>query len=245
MSRFYVQPQSIRDDKIHVEKEERHHIVDVMRLGEGDAVVAFDGRGNEYVGVITCIDAKEVIIDIKEVKTPDSKRNFRITLAQAIPKKDKMDTVVQKATELGVDEIIPLSTERTIVKADNERIKSKIERWRRIAIEASKQCGRTELPLVRPMLKFNDLIEMVDNYNFTIMPCLSEDSISLYSALADIKESDKSLVMIGPEGGFTEAEKAAAASHGVILVSLGDLVLKSDTAAIATLSVLNYEYKCM
>ena len=242
MSRFYVSPNSVKESKIYVGKEESHHIIDVMRLQKGDSITAFDGTGKEYDGRISSIENKRVVIDVSKIKIVDKKRSISISLAQAIPKKDKMDLIVQKATELGVDEIFPIESSRTVVKSKGERGKRKIERWQKIAVEASKQCGRTELPEVRDITYFDAIFDYITKYDLTIMPCVPEKFVTLKSALKNIDRPNKVLVIIGPEGGFSEEEINRACEEGALLVTLGNLILKSDTAAIATLSILNHEY---
>lgn len=243
MSRFYVSPDSVKDDgKIYVGRAESHHIIDVMRLREGDSVTVFDGTGKQYEGKISSVVNKRVVIDVSKTKFVNKKWSVSISLAQAIPKKDKMDLIIQKATELGVDEIFPVESSRTVVKSEKDKRYHKLDRWNKIAIEASKQCGRTELPKIRGTTRFDDLLNLFTNYDLTIMPCLSERSVTLESALKNAKRSAKVLIIIGPEGDFSKDEIDQAEEKGAILVSLGDLILRSDTAAIATLSILNYEY---
>lgn len=242
MSRFYVKPESVKDKKIYVTGEESHHIIDVMRLGEGNLVTVFDGTGKEYEGKIASIANKRVSIDISKIKVADKKRLLSISLAQAMPKRDKMDLIVQKATELGVEEILPIESLRTVVKSKKDRRQSKIERWQKIAIEASKQCGRTELPKIQNITSFNSLLDSMAKYDYTIMPCLSVGVITLKSALKGRNKQARVLVIIGPEGGFSEEEINRAREKGATLVTLGNLVLKSDTAAIAAVSILNHEY---
>lgn len=240
MSRFYVSPESVKGSKIYVGREESHHIIDVMRLKQGDPITVFNGTGKEYEGKIYSIKDKRVIVDVSKTKIVDKKRSIKFSLAQSIPKKEKMDLIIQKATELGVDEIYPIESSRTIVKTKGKR-QHKIERWQKIAIEASKQCGRIELPRVREVTNLHNILEDITRYDLAIMPCLSEKSISFKSALRNINRPDKILVIIGPEGGFTFDEIKRASNKGAVLVSLGNLVLKSDTAAITTFSILNYE----
>ena len=244
MSRFYVSPESVRGEKIYVEKKESHHIVDVMRLRKGDEVAVFDGSGKVYGGAIASTEGKRVVIDVSNVKTADKKRTAGIALAQAIPKKDKMDLIIRKATELGVEEVLPFESARTVVKPKEEKGPRKVERWRKIAIEASKQCGRPELPAIREIVRFDAILDQIPQCSLAIMPCLSKDSISLKSAFSrrkGLSQNGKTLVIIGPEGGFTGDEIKKAAEKGAVLAFLGSLVLRSDTAAIATLSILNYE----
>lgn len=242
MSRFYVRPERVKGSRIYVDKEESHHIIDVMRLREGDSITAFDGTGKEYAGTIHSIKDKEVIIDVSKINIADKRRSVSIALAQSIPKKDKMDLIVQKATELGIDEIFPVESSRTVVRPRDERKRHKIERWQKIAVEASKQCGRTELPKIRDIVRFDAVLDFISKYDLAIMPCLSERAVAFKEALKNLNRPEKILVIIGPEGGFSKEEIASAGAKGSVLVSLGNLVLKSDTAAIAALSILNHEF---
>ena len=242
MSRFYVPPDAVKDGKIYAGKEESHHIIDVMRLCKGDSVTVFDGTGREYNGTIVLAESKRAVINILNIKDVNKKRSAGISLAQAIPKKDKMDLIIRKATELGIEEIIPVESARTVVRPRGGRMQHKIERWHKNVIEASKQCGRTELPKVSGILSFDAMLDLMPNYNLAIMPCLSDRARPLNSALKKIGRPEKVLAIIGPEGDFTEDEIIEAEKKGAILVSLGNLVLQSDTAAIATISILNYKY---
>lgn len=242
MSRFYVKPESVKDTRIYVEKEESHHIIDVMRLSEGDRIVVFDGTGREYAGEIESIANKRVVINILERRSSKKKHPVSISLAQAVPKRDKMDLIVQKTTELGVDEIIPVETARTIVRLKGKRRDFKIGRWEKIAVEASKQSGRADLPEIKEITPFEKIIESIDRFDIAIIPCLSEKAISIKSALEKAKRPKRALVIIGPEGGFSDDEIRRAAEKGALPVTLGPLVLKSDTAAIAAVSILNHEF---
>ena len=150
-----------------------------------------------------------------------------------------MDLIVQKATELGVKEILPFESARTVVKARGERGKHKKERWDKIAIEASKQCGRVELPKIKETVYFDTILDSIPKYNLTVMPCFSKKAVFLKGALKN--KAKKLFVIIGPEGGFTDDEIRRAEEKGAVSVSLGSLVLRSETAAIATISILNYE----
>ena len=157
--RFYVSPESIFRERNIIEikdKEELHHIRDVMRLGKGAVVDVFDGRGKEYSGEIKNIDRNSAVIEIKKIRDRKKRMPFNVTLYQAIPKKNKMDLIVEKAVELGVDTIVPIITERTLPKAPRERKRKKIERWERIIKAASNQCGRVNLPAISDIKHFND-----------------------------------------------------------------------------------------
>ncbi|MBD3427256.1 MAG: 16S rRNA (uracil(1498)-N(3))-methyltransferase [Candidatus Omnitrophica bacterium] len=243
MSRFFVSPQKVRDNKILIDGEEAHHILDVMRMQDGDNVTVFDGTGNEYSGFIENSDRAAGRLTVRIVRTdkPSARRMPRVTLAQAIPKKSKMDYIVEKATELGVNRIIPLVTKRTIVRPDDRRRAKKVDRWKKLAVEAAKQCGRTDVPEIEQITQFSDMVSRMDQYDLVLFASLRDDTIPLRQSLEGFKNGDI-LVFIGPEGDFTPEEAEMACAGNCRFVSLGDRVLKSDTAGLALLSVLDYEF---
>ena len=241
MSRFYVSKDSVRGDKIDISGKEAHHIIDVMRLKKLDRVVAFDGTGTEYIGFIKDIKQKSVVIEVVQTRKPVTAFNSKVTLIQAIPKKDKMDYIVEKSTELGVDSIIPILTDRTIVKWDERKRLANLERWKKIAREASKQCGRAGLPTIKEVRRFSDCLNDSSDYDLALIAALSGEAIKLKDALKGFK-GGKIAITIGPEGDFTPREVASAKRALFKPVSLGGSVLKSDTAGLAALAILNYEF---
>lgn len=241
MSRFYASPECICEGKIILRGREAHHARDVMRLEPGDDITVFDGTGREYSGVIDKIAKEEIVIRIKKIlerKTDACK----LTLVQAIPKLSKMDVIVEKATELGVERIIPVVTERTIVQADVSKACLKTERWRKIAVTASKQCGRATIAEINGIMKFEDSLSFVRGHELAVIPCLCGGAESIKSVLRGSR-AKSAIAFIGPEGDFTKEEVSLAVSKGVTPVSLGTEILRSDTAAISVLSVLNYELR--
>ncbi len=168
---------------------------------------------------------------------------FRITLGQAIPKKS-MDLIVQKATELGVASIVPLASERTLVKLDDDS--KKMDRWREIALESCKQCGNNWLPEIQPPQKARAFLEALPKFDLKLIASLQPDAKPLKSILSSTSPLQSSnsptlLILIGPEGDFTPAELNLAKSAGCLPLSLGPLVLRAETAAIYTLSILHHE----
>ncbi|MFH1411498.1 MAG: 16S rRNA (uracil(1498)-N(3))-methyltransferase [Candidatus Omnitrophota bacterium] len=243
MSRFYVPKECVKDGNILVEGDEARHILKVMRLKEGDGVVVFDGTGCEYSGFIKDADERNnrAIVEIVKEERPPKEAAAEIILAQAIPKRKKMDWIIEKATELGVSRIIPMISERTIVRPNDQRkMDDKAERWRKIAREASKQCGRTDVPRIEDLTLYGQVTAHMDEYDLALMACLEEDRVSLKSAIKNIK-SGKIIVFIGPEGDFTREELVMADKDNCRFISLGKRVLKSDTAGLFVLSALAYE----
>ena len=241
MSRFYAHKENVRDNIIVIDGQEAKHILNVMRLGENDKVVVFDGTGKEYTGFIKETKPKSLTVEIVSVRTPKYGKLPEITLVQALPKKGKMDYIVEKATELGVKSIIPVLSERTIVKIDEDKASLKSDRWRKIAHEAAKQCGRTDVPEVSDAKKFYDIIKKISDFDLAFMGCLSDDTVNLRDAISGFT-SGKVIIFIGPEGDFSPEEIKIAKEANCKTVTFGKRVLKSDTAGLYVLSVLNYEF---
>lgn len=246
MSRFYVPKGNVnkKTGEIIINGEEAHHLLDVMRLKDDDRVIVFDGTGFEYTGFIKKTDPRQKVVTVEIMRTeePAPEKIQKITLAQAIPKKAKMEYIVEKSTELGVFRIIPVVTQRTIVRPDEAARKNKASRWRKIAAEAAKQCGRVEVPEVDEIVKLEDMAGHLDEYDLVLFACVSGGTVSVKEALSDFK-SGKVIVFIGPEGGFTPEEVKMLEEKGNCkFVSLGKRVLKSDTAGLFVLSILNYKF---
>jgi 16S rRNA (uracil1498-N3)-methyltransferase len=165
-----------------------------------------------------------------------------ITLAQAIPKKAKMEHIVEKATELGVSRVIPLVTGRTIVRPDELGREKKVLKWKKIAAESSKQCGRVDVPPVENITRLEDLVKALDEYDLALLAHVSEKTEPIKKALTGFK-SGKIIVFIGPEGDFTPEEiKMVEGKGNCRFISLGKRVLRADTAGLFVLSILNYEF---
>jgi 16S rRNA (uracil1498-N3)-methyltransferase len=212
-----------------------------MRLRELDRIVAFDGTGREYVGFIREVKRGSVSIQIVETRTPSGPQAAKLTLIQAIPKKDRMDYIVEKATELGAHSIVPVFTKRTIAKWDERKRADAAGRWRRIAKEASKQSGRTDIPAVSDVRTFTEALKGSADYDYGLIATLHGETVRIKDALAPFK-GGRIAVAIGPEGDFTPDEVNKAREAGFKAVSLGPTVLKSDTAGLAALAALNYEF---
>ena len=247
MSRFFVPRGSIKGNKIHIAGEEAHHIIDVMRLKISDEVTVFDGTGKEYVGLVKTIDHKSLEVDVREIRNIQSGASLYVTLIQAIPKKDKMDYISEKATELGVSNIIPVTTARTIPCWNETKKSDVVKRWQRISLEAAKQCGRTDIPKISPIVSFSDYISQYNTLqpdtgpNLKLIAALSDNALKFKDALKG-EGIKKVAIAIGPEGDFTPEEIDDAVRAGFKVVNLGPRVLKSDTAGLAALSIINYEY---
>jgi 16S rRNA (uracil1498-N3)-methyltransferase len=217
--------------------EEAHHALNVLRLKIGDTVNVFDGRGHEAQAAISQISNQSLQLKLL-TQSNSASLPCRITLAQAIPKKS-MDLIVQKATELGVAIVVPLVSDRTLVKLDEDS--KKVERWREIALESCKQCGNNWLPEIQPPRKAHDFLAVLPQYDLKLIGSLQPDAKPLKKILGFAPKPSSVLILIGPEGDFTPAEISVAKSAGCLPLSLGPLVLRAETAAIYTLSILHHE----
>lgn len=212
-----------------------HHASRVLRLREGDSVQLFDGEGNECHGVIEALSGKQVVIgNIVQVES-DRESPLQVLLAQALSSSEKMDWVIQKATELGVTEIQPLATERSIAKLSPERAAKRTEHWQQVAISACEQCGRNVLPVIHPPLDITAWLQQMRAENISKFILLPQGSVSLQSQL---KPQGTAVLLIGAEGGFSQAEGETALLCGFIPIRLGVRVMRTETAAVAGLAAL-------
>ncbi len=233
MPRFYCPlPES---DRYSLPADAAHHASRVLRLRAGDAVQIFDGIGHECHGVIDEISGKQVFItDIRRVDT-DRESSLKTILAQGLSSSEKMDWVIQKATELGVTEIQPLATERSVAKLSPERAAKRTEHWQQITISACEQCGRNVLPLIHPPLEITAWLQQMKGSEHTRYILLPEGSKSLKE---QPKPQGAAVLLIGAEGGFTQAESDTALLCGFTPIRLGARVMRTETAAVAGLAAL-------
>lgn len=243
--RFHIPPAFWSTSEPVLQGSEAHHCSDVLRLGRGARVTVFNGQGSE----ITCeiIDAGKDRVRLRPVLSGSSPRlRCALTLAQAVPKGKNMDLIVQKATELGVTKIVPLLSERTVVHLDGHESQKRVEKWRTVVIEAAKQCGQNWLPEVAAPVTPKQFFAEFDRYEAPLIASLQRDARSFKHVLREFRDQhgrrpQSALMLIGPEGDFTPAEAAAAKSAGCVPVTLGPIVLRTETAALYSLSVLAHE----
>jgi 16S rRNA (uracil1498-N3)-methyltransferase len=243
--RFYISPERWSLKPLMLDDSEAHHCVDVIRLGAGSRVVVFNGRGSQITAEITAIEKGKVYL--KELIAAKAEPlRCAITLGQAIPKGKNMDLILQKATELGVAKIVPLISDRTVVHLEEEELNKKQEKWKQVTIEAAKQSGQDWLPEIAGPITPKQFFAELDHSELSLIASLQSDARSFKGVLANFQEqhgrrAKSVLILVGPEGDFTPAETSWAKSAGCIPVSLGPIVLRTETAAIYSLSVLAYE----
>jgi 16S rRNA (uracil1498-N3)-methyltransferase len=237
MHRFYID--HIDGDKAFISDSEKlHHLKDVLRLKVGDEVIVFDSPGNEYLGVITGLDRNQAELKVTRAKSSRSSPT-RLTLACAIPKGNRLDDVIDYLTQLGVDRIIPMWTERVVVKLDDAKTEARLKRWQKIAQSAAQQSQRSKIPLIEPVTRLKDVVSSSQDYDLKLIPNLAGERRHIKDVLADVRQKDV-IVLVGPEGDFTPEEVTLAMSNGFIPVSLGDTVLRVATAAIAVASYIKF-----
>ncbi len=239
MHRFFVKDVQPADKFIILnDAKQLHHLRDVLRLKLGEPAAVFDSLGNEYLVLVSEIGLRGAKLEIKEKKTTvDS--GIKITIACAIPKNVKMDDIVDKLTQLGVDCIIPLVTERVIVKLDKQKKLTRLERWEKISQSATKQSQRSKFVVIKPVTEFKHVISMAQDFDLKLIPTLEGKRKALKEIFNNpIKKIKNVMVLIGPEGDFTPGEISLARDAGFMPISLGRGVLRVDTAAIAVVSFI-------
>ncbi|MFH2137215.1 MAG: RsmE family RNA methyltransferase [Candidatus Omnitrophota bacterium] len=239
--RFYVPPENISGDKIKISGSEAKHAFLVLRAKINDEVIVFDGTGNQYWGIVSSCDKNGGIININKTVSLGRSR-VSIVLALAIPKKARFDEIVDKAAQLGVEKVIPMITENTVVKIKSDNQEKKVVRWQRIAVTAAKQCGSGYVPEITRVCEFKNVINDIDGFSLALIGSCQKGAVLLKDIVKG-KKPKSVIVFIGPEGDFSVQEIEAAVQKGCFNISLGNFVLRCDTAVSAILSILNYEWQ--
>lgn len=237
MPRFFTQ--DITEAGGCITGEDAKHIAKVLRMKVGDELTVCDTKGRDYDCMIEEIGAGEVRLKVLSVAPSQSEPDVRVHLYQAMPKADKMETIIQKAVELGAASITPVMTRRCVSRPDAKSMDKKLVRYNRIALEAAKQCGRGVVPPVLPLLELPQALEQMQ---WTGCPILFYENATAPAkqVIASGKEPEIA-VLIGAEGGFDEDEVALAREHGCHILSLGKRILRCETAPLAALTILMYE----
>ena len=242
MQRFRISPGSEKEGLVTLDKNESHHALSVLRLKAGEVVELLDGQGGVFQGIVASADKSGVKISVGARRT-ETESPVKITLAASVIKPEAMELLIQKACELGAHSVVPLISERTVVRLSRERWQSKGERWQKIAQESCKQCGQSRVPVVQPVAEFSRFIQTASEYELSLIPTLTGPVERLGSTLNTHRSAKSVLVLIGPEGDFSKSEVVLAVERGVKPVNLGPLVLRSETAALYVLSALEFYYR--
>lgn len=244
-------------DNVEITGKDANHLANSLRAKKGDTIIAVDKFGNTATLELTNFDSEKIYARRVSEITKAEIFKTHITLAGCLPKQNRFDTIVEKATELGVDKLEPLISDRTIARPGNFRAKTKLERWNRLAKEAAEQCARDTLPEIGDIREISDWIDEIaptlgrfrngkfDNQGALLLFCYEKETADNLSEVLHEYKSCKCakdiIILIGPEGGFSEREVRNIKSCGGVSVSLGKTILKTDTAAITALAVVQYE----
>lgn len=240
MARFYVPQPRIENGMLKIEGDEVKHIRKALRLKAGDEIVVFDGLGREVEGTIVEERLSSVVIRVQNIISSKKDSPLEVTLAQSLLKGEKMDYLIQKATELGVKEIIPFFSSRSVPLLEKSTRLMRHHRWRKIAVEASKQCGRGSVPKIECLRDYSEMLQIASAEDLSLI-LWEREGIKLKEVLERSKEKRKIFFIIGPEGGFNQFEVDEAKRVGFTPVTLGRRILRAETASLCFLSILQYE----
>ncbi len=243
MHRFLVEPNNIHNGQVTLENEDLKHLRQVLRLEPGDSIRVFDGSGMEYEATLLTVDKNKATARILRSFQSDTEPKTHVTLFQGLPKGEKMELIIQKAVELGVYRIVPVITQRSVVQLDKKDREKKAERWSRIAREAAKQCRRAYVPQIDPPMDFKEAIANCGEYDAALLFYENEEKKCLKELLKcyNINKIKDIVLLIGPEGGFSDQEVEECVLSGFTVAGLGKRILRTETAAISALSILMYE----
>jgi len=252
MQRYFVAPAQFTETTVTISMDDAHHIVRVMRMKEGDQVIVSDGASRTVLAAIRTLDQQQVELDIIEQLPLLAEASWRVTIAQALPKSDKMELIVQKCTEIGAASFIPFESERVIVQYDRKKEAKRVERWSKIAKEAAEQSHRNQIPVVHEPLSWKQLLASFEQYQLVLFCYEKADAIEQGIHLRAVLQQFKAtmpenciapniLLIAGPEGGFSTREAEEAERAGAVLTGLGKRILRAETAGIVGLTCLLYE----
>lgn len=243
MHRFYVEEDQISGDEISISGSDVNHIKNVLRMRENEEIIICNGQGKDFQCIISQISGEEVIGKIQSIVESNTELETKIYLFQGLPKKDKMELIIQKAVELGVYEIIPVMTKRTIVKLDEKKKEQKkLERWQNIATSAGKQSARGIIPKVMKPMTYQEALNYAETLDYNIIPYEKADNINnTRDIIKGIKSKNSVGIFIGPEGGFEESEIDKAKTIDMKPITLGRRILRTETAGFTIMSIIMFE----
>lgn len=242
MYQFFIEPSGVQNGQIIITGSDVNHIKNVLRMRAGEKIAAVDETENrKYLCEIQRAAEERIVCKILSAEEEDVELPAKIYLFQGLPKGDKMELIIQKAVELGCFEIVPLACRRCVVKLEEKKRKSKVERWQSISEAAAKQSGRQIIPRVHDVMGFSEALSYVNDMDVRLIPYeRAVDMAETKRLLESVGPGQKIAVFIGPEGGFEEAEIEEAGRAGIVPVTLGGRILRTETAAITMLSWLMY-----
>ena len=232
--RIYTPEDLALNNRLDLDSQASTHLVKVLRLKEGSELRLFNGDGCEYLAHITVAGKKNAQVEISEILSTESKVSFPLHLGQVVSKGDRMDFTIQKATELGITDITPLWSERCDVRLKGERLEKKMEHWKKVAISACEQSGRNKIPTIHPAMNYHEWASSVDTESKLVLHTRDQKPLSEIKAPASVA------LLVGPEGGITDAEVELCIQQGFTGLTLGPRILRTETAALAALSLFQY-----
>ncbi|MDR1017957.1 MAG: 16S rRNA (uracil(1498)-N(3))-methyltransferase [Lachnospiraceae bacterium] len=242
MQHFFVLPSDVYKDEIVISGGDFNHIKNVLRMKVGEQLSISDGNNKRYICKIKEFSDNSVIVDIEAEEENSSELSNKIYLFQGLPKSDKMELIIQKCTELGVFEIIPVITKRVVVKLDDKKAIKKVERWNTIASSAAKQAGRGVVPKVQSPISFKEALNLLETLDIKLIPYeLASGMEETRNIINKIRENQSIGIFIGPEGGFEKEEIEEAKKIGMFPITLGKRILRTETAGFALLSILMFQ----
>ncbi|MCM8799880.1 MAG: 16S rRNA (uracil(1498)-N(3))-methyltransferase [Candidatus Omnitrophica bacterium] len=237
MHQFYVAYPHIVKDKIIIQQRSLlHHLLNVLRLKKEETLNIFDSEANLYICKIKDLSLNGITLEIRK-KSKAKNLPIYLVVACAIPKAKIMDSIVDKLTQLGVSKIIPLVTQRTVVKWNQDKQDRNLERWRRISINSCQQSKRISLPIIERVMNFEDIFKLNEDFSLKLIFTVSEEAESLKNIL-EKNPAKKIIILIGPEGDFSSQEINLAKTYGFIPASLGTLILRVETAVVSAVSFI-------
>lgn len=239
MSKFFISNDLIKDNKVFINGENANHIINALRYKIGEEIEISSGDGYDYICKIEEISKNNVVAKIIDCFGNESEPKVKITLYQGLPKAEKMELIIQKCVELGIDEIIPVNTDRCIVKLAGKEDK-KITRWNKISEAAAKQSRRGKIPIIHSVINFNKAIKDATKNHLNIIPYEKEKNIGIKNIIKDFKGQNIG-IFIGPEGGFSDKEIQLAKENNILPITLGKRILRTETAGFITTAILLYE----
>lgn len=242
MPKFFIDKNLIIDNRTVISDENALHIAKVLRANQGDSLTLCDGEGTDYEAIIESVSKNQVSLIINSSHMCPAEPSIEVTLFQGLPKQSKMDYIIEKCTELGISRIVPIVTKRCVAAVrDDKAEEKKLVRWRKIALEAAKQCGRGVIPQVSGVMQLNEAAKLSKSLDLTVVAYENEHNLPLKTALEN--KSPKSIgIFIGPEGGFENDEIKNLHDLNVPAVSLGKRILRTETAGCAVLTAMMYEF---
>lgn len=239
---FFIKKTQIKDNRIKIDGELLKHLRDSLRIQKGEKISCIDEEASKYTVIVTSIGKDlltgDIIEKIRRVKGPA----VNIHIAQAIPKGPKLDFIIQKSTELGVNAITPVISERSIIRLEKERIEDKLTRWGKIALESAQQSNRWDVPEVASPITLPEFLASFKRGDLNLLLWEGEKVRGIKDTIRSVEGIKSIVILIGPEGGFSEKEVKMAVTSGFTPVSLGELILRTETAPVVVLSILQYEF---